>query len=225
MQVILKKDVDHLGYSGDVVEVRKGYWRNYLRPRGMAEQATDAIVQDLLSRMERRRAAEARNEDEANELAGLLSRTVLTIGANAGPQGKLYGSVGAAEIARAVESARKLRLDPKKIKLDEPFKAVGTYMVPVEVFPGVRAEMKTMVVAARTMTEEEAAAEAAAAGGQAKREPSAQPDAAQAEPGAESDAASSESEAPAETDTATAEPDTPESAETADAEAEATAGE
>lgn len=150
MQVILKADVDHLGYAGDVVDVKKGYWRNYLRPRAMAETATAGRVADMLAKMERRRAAEARNETEANELRDLLNRTVLTIPAQAGPQGKLFGSVGAADIARAIDSARKLRLDPKKIKLDEPIKALGTFMVPIEVFSGVTAEVKTIVAAAVT---------------------------------------------------------------------------
>ena len=154
MQVILKSDVDHLGYALDVVDVKRGYWRNYLRPRGLAETATPERVTDLTSKMERRRAAEARNETEAAELCDLLNRTVLTIPANAGPQGKLFGSVTPADIARAVESARKLRLDPRKIKLDEPIKALGTFMVPVEIFAGVTAEMKTMIVEAKVSEEE-----------------------------------------------------------------------
>lgn len=148
MQVILKNDVDHLGYAGDVVDVKKGYWRNYLRPRDLAEAATGGRIADMLAKMERRRTAEARNEDEAKELASLLNRTVLTIPAQAGTAGKLFGSVGNHDVARAIESARKLRLDPKKIALQEPIKALGTYMVPIEVFAGVRAEVKTMVVQA-----------------------------------------------------------------------------
>lgn len=146
MQIILKNDVDHLGYAGDVVEVKKGYWRNYLRPRGLAETATAGKVADLTQAMERRRAAQARNADEAKELQALLNRTVLTIPAHAGPQGKLFGSVGANDIAKALDSARKLRVDAKKVVLDEPIKALGTYMVSIEVFTGVKAEVKTIVV-------------------------------------------------------------------------------
>lgn len=156
MQVILKNDVDHLGYTGDVVDVKKGYWRNFLRPRSLAEAATGGRVAEMTAKMERRRAAEARNEDEAKELQALLNRTVLTIPAHAGPNGKLFGSVTAFDIARAVESARKLRVDAKRINLAEPIKALGTFMVPVEVFSGVVAEMKTMVVQS-TATEDELA--------------------------------------------------------------------
>lgn len=154
MQVILKADVDHLGYALDVVEVKRGYWRNYLRPRKLAETATPERVADLTAKMERRRAAEARNENEAGELRDLLNRTVLTISAHAGPQGKLFGSVTAADIAAAVDRARKLRLDPKKVKLDEPIKALGTFMVPVEVFAGVMADIKTIVVESKVSEEE-----------------------------------------------------------------------
>lgn len=160
MQVILKEDVDHLGFALDVVQVKRGYWRNYLRPRGLAETATASRIAELTASMERRRAAEARNEDEAQELAHLLNRTLLTIPAHAGPQGKLFGSVTAADIARAVESVRKMRLDPRKIELAEPIKALGTFMVPVNVFAGVRAEIKTMVIEAQA-TEEELARMAA----------------------------------------------------------------
>ncbi len=172
MQVILKSDVDHLGYSGDVVEVRRGYWRNFLRPRGLAERATSELVAEQAERMERRRAAEARNEEEARELQALLARTSLTIEVNAGPQGKLFGSVGPFDVARALESTRRIRIDPKRVKLDEPIKAVGTFMVPVDLQHGVVAEISTLVVARENSEitlemiegyEEEMAAEAAAA--------------------------------------------------------------
>jgi large subunit ribosomal protein L9 len=160
MQVILKEDVDHLGFAGDVVDVKKGYWRNFLRPRSLAEAATGGRIADMLARMERRRAADARDETEAQELQHLLQRTVLSIPAHAGPQGKLFGSVTAFDISRAIESARKLRIDAKRIQLAEPIKALGTFMVPIDVYPGVVAEMKTMVVQS-SATEEELARMAA----------------------------------------------------------------
>lgn len=146
MQVILREDVDHLGYRGDVVEVKRGYWRNYLQPRGFAETATTSRMAELTARMERRRAVEAANEAEAIELRDLLARTAVTIPASAGPQGKLFGSVGAGDIAKSLESARKLRLDAKRIALDEPIKALGTYMVPINVYQGITAEIAVTVV-------------------------------------------------------------------------------
>jgi large subunit ribosomal protein L9 len=146
MQVILRKDVDHLGYAGDVVDVKRGYWRNYLQPRGFAETATATRLSELAESMERRRAVEAANETEAKELAEMVARTTITIAAQSGPQGKLYGSVGAADIVKTLEATRKLRLDPKKISLDEPIKALGTFMVPVTIYQGVKAELTVTVV-------------------------------------------------------------------------------
>ncbi len=150
MQVILKKDVDHLGCRNDVVDVRRGYWRNYLRPKGLAEVATSELVSELTEAMERRRELDARNESEAREIADVLNGTEVTIPANAGPQGKLFGSVGAADIAKAIENYRKMRVDSSRIKLDEPIKTLGTFMVTIEVFQGVTAEVKTTVVESAT---------------------------------------------------------------------------
>lgn len=194
MQVILKEDVDHLGFALDVVQVKRGYWRNYLRPRGLAETATATRVAELTASMERRRAAEARNEEEAQELAHLLNRTLITIAAHAGPQGKLFGSVTAADISRAVENVRKMRLDPKKIELAEPIKALGTFMVPVNVFPGVKAEIKTMIVEAQATEEELAriAAEAARAEAEAIAAVEAEEAAAQADATAAAESAAAE---------------------------------
>lgn len=154
MQVILNADVDHLGYADDVVEVKRGYWRNYLRPRGLAQTATSERVRELTDAMERRRSADARSESEAKEIKSLLDRTVLSIPMLAGPQGRLFGSVTAADIARTVEKARRLRLDSRKVRLDEPIKALGTFMVPVEVYAGVTAEIKTMIVEQKASEEE-----------------------------------------------------------------------
>ena len=154
MQVILKADVDHLGFAKDVVDVKRGYWRNYLRPRGLAETATAAKMTELSQRTERLRAADARNADEAAELKSLLDRTVITIQAHAGPQGKLFGSVTSIEIAKAIDSVRKLRIDHRKVTLAEPIKSLGTFMVPVEVFAGVTAEVQTLVVQAAATDEQ-----------------------------------------------------------------------
>ncbi len=160
MQVLLKADVDHLGYKDDVVDVKRGYWRNYLRPRGLAETATSEKVRELAERMERRRAMEADNAAEAQHLKELLDRTELTIAALATPQGTLFGSVAGAEISRALETTRKLRLDPKKVKLDEPIKALGTFQVPVDLGHGVTAEIKLEVEESKLSEQELARIEA-----------------------------------------------------------------
>lgn len=154
MQVLLKSDVDHLGYSGDVVDVKRGYWRNYLRPRGLAETATTDKVKELAEAMERRRAMEAGNAAEAQSLKELLDRTTVTIAALATPQGTLFGSVTGADISRSLEATRKLRLDPKKVKLDEPIKALGTFQVPVDLGHGVTSELTLEVEESKLSAQE-----------------------------------------------------------------------
>jgi large subunit ribosomal protein L9 len=160
MQVLLKADVNHLGYSGDVVDVKRGYWRNYLRPRNLAETATSTKVRELESAMERRRAMEADNAAEAEVLKELLDRTSITVSALATPQGTLFGSVANADISRVLEATRKLRLDPKKVVLDEPIKALGTFKVPVDLGHGVKAELTVEVEESKLSAQEIARLEA-----------------------------------------------------------------
>ena len=160
MQVLLKADVDHLGYKGDVVDVKRGYWRNYLRPRGFAERATAEKVKELADAMERRRSMEAANTSEAEQLKELLDRTTITVAALATPQGTLFGSVAGAEISRVLEATRKLRLDPKRVSLDEPIKALGTFQVPVDLGHGVKAELTVEVEESKLSAQELARLEA-----------------------------------------------------------------
>jgi len=145
MQVLLNADVDHLGYKDDVVDVKRGYWRNYLRPRGLAQTATPERVRELTDAMERRRAMEAADAAEAQQLKELLDRTRITVSALAGPQGKLFGSVGGPEISRVLEASRKLRLDPPRVVLDTPLKSIGRFQVPVDLGHGVKAELTVEV--------------------------------------------------------------------------------
>ncbi|MCW2973353.1 MAG: ribosomal protein [Thermoleophilia bacterium] len=156
MQVILKNDVDHLGYKNDVVDVKRGYWRNFLRPRGLAEQASATLIREVADAQERRRSLEANNAAEAEELKLLLDRTTIEIGANAGAEGRLFGSVTALDISRVLEATRKLRLDTRKITLDAPLKTLGTYQVPVNLGHGVTAEL-TVEVTEQKLTEEQLA--------------------------------------------------------------------
>ncbi len=160
MQVLLKADVNHLGYSGDVVDVKRGYWRNYLRPRNLAETATAEKVRELAEAMERRRAMEAGNATEAQVLKELLDRTSITVAALATPQGTLFGSVAGPDISRVLEATRKLRLDPKKVVLDEPIKALGTFQVPVDLGHGVKAELTVEVEESKLSAQEIARLEA-----------------------------------------------------------------
>jgi large subunit ribosomal protein L9 len=148
-QAILLKDVEGLGEAGSVVDVSPGYLRNFLAPRQLAQKATEASVAAALRARERAETAAREAEERAQETAGLLGRTVLTIEHRAGDDGKLFGSVTAKEIVDAVQQARGLRLDHRKVRLDEPIRELGTHMVEIEVSPGVTTSVKTMVVDAK----------------------------------------------------------------------------
>jgi large subunit ribosomal protein L9 len=145
MQVILLQDVDKLGLRGDVVDVARGYARNYLLPRRMAETATTARVAEL-RRVEAQRATqEARTAEQANEIADVLSKTVLRFEVKAGETGSLFGSVTSSDVADELWRTRKVRVDRRKIALD-PIKRIGRYAIPIEVFQDVEVEVKTLVV-------------------------------------------------------------------------------
>mgnify|MGYP002784715246 CR=1 FL=1 len=145
MQAILLKEVEGLGEAGTVVSVARGYMRNYLLPRGLAEEATPGRIAEVRRREERRRAAEARAAEEAKELVDLLGRTILTLKAKAGDDGRLFGSITAADVAEAIAEARGVRVDRRMITVEPPIRALGTYQVPVELAPGLATEVKTIV--------------------------------------------------------------------------------
>ena len=144
-QAILLQDVEQLGERGTVVDVSKGYLRNYLIPRRLAEPATKGSIAAAQRRREAAERAVADATERARANADLLNRTVLTIQHQAGEDGRLFGSVTAQDISDAIYEARGLRIDRRDIRLDEPIKTVGTRMVEVEVTTGVIATVKTMV--------------------------------------------------------------------------------
>ena len=148
-QAILLKNVEDLGAAGDAVDVSPGYLRNYLVPRRLAQPATDASLQEAQRRREAAERAAQEAAERAEETAALLAKTVLTIQHRAGEDGKLYGSVTNAEIAEAISEARGLRVDRKKIRLDEPIREIGTYMIEIEVSGGTTARVKTIVAEAK----------------------------------------------------------------------------
>jgi large subunit ribosomal protein L9 len=148
-QAILLKDVENLGAAGDAVDVSPGYLRNYLQPRRLAQPATEASLQEAQRRREAAERAAQEAAERAEETAALLAKTVLTIQHRAGEDGKLYGSVTSAEIAEALNEARGLRVDRRKIRLEEPIREVGTFMVEVEVAGGAVAKVKTIVAEAK----------------------------------------------------------------------------
>jgi large subunit ribosomal protein L9 len=145
MQVILLQDVEKLGLRGDVVDVARGYARNFLLPRKLAENATAARVAEI-QRVDAERAKhEARTAEQAQDIAELLGKTVLRFEVKAGPTGSLFGSVTPSDIADEIWRTRKVRVDRRKIATD-PLKRIGRYTVPIELFQDVGAEVKTLVV-------------------------------------------------------------------------------
>jgi large subunit ribosomal protein L9 len=147
-QAILLKDVETLGERGDIVDVAPGYLRNYLLPRKLAHTATPASIAEAKRRMEAAEQAKRESEERAQENAALLSRTVLTISQPAGEDGRLFGSVTAQDVVEAIRQARDLKLDRRRIHLEQPIRTTGTHMVTIEVAEGVTASVKTIVTAA-----------------------------------------------------------------------------
>jgi large subunit ribosomal protein L9 len=145
MQIVLLTDVEKLGLRGDVVDVARGYARNYLLPRRLAETATPARVAELRRVDAERARHEARNAEQAQEIAEVLGKTVLRFEVKSGPTGSLFGSVTSSDIADEIWRARKIRVDRRKITSD-PIKRIGRYAVPIELFQDVHVEVKTLVV-------------------------------------------------------------------------------
>jgi len=146
MQVILKQDVEKVGQRGDVVDVSRGYVRNFLVPRGLAEVATPSRLEEVQREMAEAEERNRRMEERAEEIAATLNKSVITIEARTGEDERIFGSVTAANIAQAIERARGIRLDRRRIKLEEPIKSLGTHQVPVQVHGDVEASVKVIVV-------------------------------------------------------------------------------
>jgi large subunit ribosomal protein L9 len=145
-QAILLKDVEGVGEAGTVVDVSAGYLRNFLAPRKLAQVATDASVAAAQRRLEAAEVAAREQEERGRDTAALLSKTVLTIAHRAGEDGRLFGSVTSKEIVDAIRQARGLKIDRRKVQLDEPIRELGTHMVDIEVADEVTATVKTIVV-------------------------------------------------------------------------------
>jgi large subunit ribosomal protein L9 len=145
MEVILLKDVDNVGLRGDVVSVARGFARNFLLPRRLAEEATSARVAELRKREGQRARHEAKTADEAQAIAAKLGSTELRFDVKAGPTGSLFGSVTPTDIADELWAQAKIRVDRRKIGIDT-IKRIGRYQVPIDVFQDVRVEVKTLVV-------------------------------------------------------------------------------
>ena len=145
MEVILRQDVDKVGLRGEVVNVARGYARNFLLPRGLADEATPARVAELQKVEEHRARHEAKTFDDAQAVAARLAELELRFDVKAGPTGSLFGSVTPTDIADELWSKHKVRIDRRKIGSDS-IKRIGRYQVPIELFQDVTAEVRTLVV-------------------------------------------------------------------------------
>ena len=146
MQVILKQDVEKIGQRRDIVDVSRGYVRNFLVPRGLAEVATPAKMEEAQRRMAEAEERNRRMAERASEIAETLNKSVITIEARTGEDERLFGSITPANIVSAIEKARGIRLDRRRVKLDEPIRALGTHQVPLQVHGDVEASVKVIVV-------------------------------------------------------------------------------
>jgi large subunit ribosomal protein L9 len=144
-QAILLKDIEELGAKGALVDVSKGYLRNFLIPRKLAQPATPAAIEESKRLAVLADAAAERAAADAAGIAEQLNKTVLTITQQAGDDGQLFGSVTSADIADAIKDARGVEIDKKKVKLTTPIKELGTHQVEVEVASGITATVKTIV--------------------------------------------------------------------------------
>lgn len=164
MQVILLKDVEKVGLRGEVVDVARGYARNFLVPRRLAEPATPARVAELQKHVAQRARQEASTVEQARDVAALLGRTELRFEVKAGPTGSLFGSVTPTDLADEIWRVAKVRVDRRKIGLHDPIKRIGRYEVPIELFTDVTVDVRTLVVpeGGELPPEEEPAAEAEA---------------------------------------------------------------
>ena len=145
MEVILRNAIDKLGHPGDVVTVSAGYARNFLLPRGLAYQATPGNLKRIAQEKSRLEALEAERVAAAQAIADKMGEVSVTFAARVGEEGKLFGSVTAADIAHQLE-AQGFKIERRQIELPEPIKALGVYRVAIKLHADVKPEIKVWVI-------------------------------------------------------------------------------
>ena len=144
MRIILKKDIDELGYEGDMADVAKGYARNYLIPKGFAVEATTQNLKTFEMQKRKIEVKRLKAREQAERLKEQIGGLVITFNQKAGEEGKLYGSVTGMDIAGELEK-KGVVVDRRKIALDKPIKTLGEFAVPIKIFPKVTAMVKVVV--------------------------------------------------------------------------------
>jgi large subunit ribosomal protein L9 len=145
LEVILREDIDKVGLRGEVVNVARGYARNYLFPRKLAQEATPALVKELEKRQAQLARHEAASVEQARDIASTLEQAELRFDVKSGPTGSLFGSVTPTDIADQIWEKHKIRVDRRKIGTDT-IKRIGRYEIPIELFQDVTVEVKALVV-------------------------------------------------------------------------------
>ena len=146
MRVVLRADVSGVGKKGDILDVADGYARNYLVAKGMAFKASNGVVAQAQAMRRARDLKDARDREAAETVARTLVPAVIRVPARAGAEGKLFGSVTAADLASAVADQVGVDLDRRRIHLDEPIKSLGTHTVPVKLHADVEFPITVEVV-------------------------------------------------------------------------------
>jgi large subunit ribosomal protein L9 len=147
MRVLLRSDVSGVGNKGDIIEVADGFARNFLFPTGRALVASDGVEAQATAMRRSRALRDAHDKEAAQSVADVLGAATVTITARAGAEGRLFGSVTAADVADAAQAQTGAVLDRRRIHLAEPIKSVGTHVVPVHLHAEVDAEITVEVVA------------------------------------------------------------------------------
>ena len=145
MEIILRQAIENLGKTGDVVKVKAGYARNYLLPHGLAYEATPGNLKRIQQERDRLEAAENDRRQAASGIAEKLEQVSLTFSARVGEEGKLFGSVTAADVAQQLE-AQGFHIEKRQIDLHEPIKALGVYRVPIRLHADVKPEVRVWVI-------------------------------------------------------------------------------
>lgn len=150
MKVILKTDVNKLGKAGSLIDVSDGHARNFLIPKGLAVEATPGKLSEWKTEQARLKAKDEKMRQEALEQQKKLQGKAVTVEGKAGENGKLFGSITAAQIADALEKQHGLKdFDKRDIKLDDSIKQAGDFKISLKLYPGVQADMTLKVTAAQ----------------------------------------------------------------------------
>ncbi|MBM3248646.1 MAG: 50S ribosomal protein L9 [Candidatus Omnitrophica bacterium] len=144
-EVILEKDIERIGKAGDIIKVKDGYARNFLIPQGLALEVTPSNLRKLEEDKKQKESQREKVKQEAASLAEQLSGMSCTVTTEASDDDKLYGSITAMDIARAIEIEKNIKIDKKSVLLEEPIQTLGIYEVSVKLHPEVTTKVRVWV--------------------------------------------------------------------------------